>query len=433
MIAVVLGAVLITVVLIVLMAEMSAAEASIRLLARMRTRRLIEAEIKGAQALDALLERPSKLAAASAFCRALVYTCGAGMWAWTAALMSQDEGVWWPIPVALVLAAIVLFTFGEALPRALAVQSPERVGLAVAGFAARVSAVLAPPARALAAGWIRLAALVSDEPVLDAWATREEHASEGPPDEDATKGESEEAFFEAVADFGDTIVREVMVPRTDMVCLEDTATVAEAVEVIAETGLSRVPVYHETLDDICGVLYAKDLLLYVGKDKCPAYVGPLVREAYFVPETKPVDALLVEMRQRKTHMALVADEYGGTAGLVTIEDLLEEIVGEIFDEYDRAEPMVTELEDGSLLLDGRVPIDDFNDLLGTAIELEADSIGGLFIELAGHIPVPGESLEVEGVRVTVRDMEGTRVRRLVVEPGAAGSVEGAHADSHHGA
>ncbi|HSQ22042.1 MAG TPA: transporter associated domain-containing protein, partial [Coriobacteriia bacterium] len=116
------------------------------------------------------------------------------------------------------------------------------------------------------------------------------------------------------------------------------------------------------------------------------------------------------------HLARVADEYGGTAGLVTIEDLLEEIVGEIFDEYDRAEPMVIELEDGTLLLDARVPIDDFNDLMGTDIELEADSIGGLFVELAGRIPEHGESIEFEGVRITAREVEGTRIRRLLVEP-----------------
>jgi CBS domain containing-hemolysin-like protein len=207
-----------------------------------------------------------------------------------------------------------------------------------------------------------------------------------------------------------------MVPRTDMICLEDTATLSESVGVVRASGCSRLPVYHDTLDDIRGVLYAKDLLVCIESDACPTEIAGLAREPYFVPETKPVDELLVEMRQRKVHMALVADEYGGTAGLVTIEDLLEEIVGEIFDEYDRAEPMVTELDGGDMLLDARVPIDDFNDLFGTAIELEADSIGGLFVELAGHIPVPGESIVVEGVRITAREVEGTRIRRLLVEP-----------------
>jgi magnesium and cobalt transporter len=137
------------------------------------------------------------------------------------------------------------------------------------------------------------------------------------------------------------------------------------------------------------------------------------------------------MRQRKTHMALVADEYGGTAGLVTIEDLLEEIVGEIFDEYDRAEERVVDLGDGTLLLDGRVSVSDFNDLLGTAIEMEADSIGGLFVETAGHIPEVGESIEVEGVRMTVRDVENNRVRRLLVEPRSEHEGEAEDAEAHN--
>jgi len=431
MIAIALIAVVAVALFAMVMAAISAAEASVRLIGRTRTRRLIEAEVKGADALDALVERPSRLAAASALWRALSYACGAGLAVAAAFELAGPGGAWWPVPVAVALVFVVLFAFGETLPRSLAVQNPEKVGLAAAAVALRASAVLTPVARFMGAGWMRIAALITDEPVLDAWLTGDEYGTENAPDEDSAREDSEEAFMEAVVDFAHTIVREVMVPRTDMICLEDSATIEEAVDMIGSSGLSRLPVYRETFDDIRGVLYAKDLLLCVGKDACPDSVASLVRDAYFVPETKPIDALLVEMRQRKTHLALVADEYGGTAGLVTIEDLLEEIVGEIFDEYDRAEPMVVELEDGSLLLDGRVPIDDLNDLLGTAIELEADSIGGLFIELAGHIPVPGETIEVEGLRVTARDVEGTRIRRLLVQP-ALGADEGENdAETHH--
>lgn len=400
------------------MAVLSAAEASVRLLSRPRTRRLVEAEVEGALFLDELVERPSRLAAASALWKAFGYSAAAGVFGWGAlAVLPEGSGIAGSLSGAVV-ALLALFALGEALPRTLAVQNPERVGLASAKTAARITTLLAPVARFFAAGWIGMASLVAEEPVTDAWLTGDEYGSESTPDEDAGRDDAEEAFFEAVVDFASTIVREVMVPRTDMVCLEASASVAEAIDVIAETGLSRVPVYRETLDDISGVLFAKDLLICTRSESCPASVGPIAREAHFVPETKPVDELLVEMRELKTHMALVADEYGGTAGLVTIEDLLEEIVGEIFDEYDRAEPMVTKLDDGSLMLDARLPVDDFNDLLGTAIELEADSIGGLFVELAGHIPREGEQIEVEGVRLIARDVEGTRVRRLTVWPRA---------------
>ena len=404
-------------------AVLSAAEGAVRLLSRSRTRRLIDSGSPGAVALDALAERPSRLAAGAAVWRALAYVASAVVLGWAALRLEGVADAWWTLPAASAAALVIVFSLGEALPRTLAVHSPERVGLAAAGAAERLASAGSPLARALAAGWVRLVGLVAEERVGDAWLTGDEFGAETGTDESDSREEAEEAFLEAVVEFATKIVREVMVPRTDMICLEDSATVTEAVSVVRASGCSRLPVYHETLDDIRGVLYAKDLLVCLESDDCPAHVGALAREPHFVPETKPVDELLVEMRQRKVHMALVADEYGGTAGLVTIEDLLEEIVGEIFDEYDRAEPMVTDLGDGTMLLDARVPIDDFNDLLGTAIELEADSIGGLFVELAGHIPGPGESIVVEGVRITVREVEGTRIRRLLVEPGTDEDME----------
>jgi len=418
------------IVLSVVMAMLSAAEASVRLLSRPRTRRLLEAEVKGALALDHLADRPSRLAAAAALWRAVAYVLSGAVLGWAGLVVLESGPQLWVALASSAVGVVVVFTLGEALPRTLAVQNPERVGLAAAPWGARLTAAFAPIARFFAAGWVGMASLVADEPVTDPWLTGDEYGTETIAEEQRRE-DAEEAFFEAVVDFASKIVREVMVPRTDMVCLEDVASVPEAVAVVAQSGLSRVPVYHDTVDDIRGVLFAKDLLICVGAESCPTTVGPLAREAYFVPETKPVDQLLVEMRQRKTHMALVADEYGGTAGLVTIEDLLEEIVGEIFDEYDRAEPMVTELPDGGLLLDARMPIDDFNDLLGTAIDIEADSIGGLFGELAGHIPQPGEEIEVEGVRITARDVEGTRVRSLYVMPRTEPNKEDVDAEAHN--
>ena len=419
-----------TVVLSAVMAVLSAAEASVRLLSRPRTRRLVEAEVAGAGPLDHLAERPSRLAAAAALWRAVAYVVVASVLGWAGLIVLDSGPAVWVALAAAGVGMVVVFALGESLPRTLAVQNPERVGLASAPWAARITSALAPIARFFAAGWVGIASLVAEEPVTDPWLTGDEYGAEAVPEEQERE-DAEEAFFEAVVDFASKIVREVMVPRTDMICLEDAASVPEAVTVIAQSGLSRVPVYHETLDDIRGVLFAKDLLICAGSASCPSSVGALAREAYFVPETKPVDELLVEMRQRKTHMALVADEYGGTAGLVTIEDLLEEIVGEIFDEYDRDEPLVTELDDGGFLLDARLPIDDFNDLLGTAIELEADSIGGLFVELAGRIPEPGEEIEVEGVSITAREVEGTRIRSLLVKPRADADREDDDAEAHN--
>ena len=185
-----------------------------------------------------------------------------------------------------------------------------------------------------------------------------------------------------------------------------------------------MPVYHETVDDIRGVLYAKDLLAAVIRN--PEVVpASIVREPFFVPETKPVQELLIEM-QARTHIAIVADEYGGTAGLVTIEDLLEEIVGEIHDEYDSEVALVTELADGRFLIDARLPVDDLNERFGTAIESDSDTVGGVVIEAAGKIPAIGDAVEIEGLRLVVHDSQGTRIRQLVVQPAGSGETREGH-------
>jgi CBS domain containing-hemolysin-like protein len=216
-----------------------------------------------------------------------------------------------------------------------------------------------------------------------------------------------------------------MVPRTDMVAIEDTASLPEALAAITAAGVSRVPVYHEDLDDVRGILYAKDLLPALAAGDPSVQVAALARPALFVPETKPVDDLLREMR-RRTHIAIVADEYGGTAGLVTIEDLLEEIVGEIYDEYDPQVAMVTTLPDGRVRVDARMGVDEIDERFGTSLDVEADTAGGLFTEIAGHIPQVGESVAIEGLRLTVEEMEGNRVRQLVVESAPVQKDEEAH-------
>lgn len=410
------------VLLVAAMAVLSAADAAVALLTRSRTRRLIEGNRTGAEAVDVLTERPSRLAGALAVVRMLAYVVAVltvGGIA-TALVSSMTVALWL---LAAIVGGVIAFVIGETLPRALAVHNPERVALAAGGSALAVTGALYPLARVLSTGWLWLVGLVAEERVTDVWVTEDEYrAVAGTAEDEVAREEAEEAFIDAVADFTSKIVREVMVPRPDMECLEDTATVAEAIEAIERSGYSRLPVYHESVDDVLGVLYAKDLLVCMGRPDCEPSITSLAREAYFVPETKPIEELLVEMRTR-THIAIVADEYGGTAGLVTIEDLLEEIVGEIFDEYDRAEPMMVGLDLGRFRVDGRMPIDDLNTAFGTDIDIEADTVGGLFIELTGHIPEGGEEIVVEGLRLTVEDVEGNRIRRIIVEPAANGTDE----------
>ena len=416
-------------VLLAIKAIISAEEAAASHITRGRVLRLVESERKGAPALERLFDRPGRLRAAAAMASAVAYTVAAALSA-IAVLLAYEA---WPDWLAAIIGAgiglTIFFSLGEALPRTLAAQNPEGVALAFAPLAAPLVPVFYPLARVLNAPWkwvMRLA--VGEDGAHSAWAGDAELRSNGASDvEDATREESEEALLEAVSEFGEKVAREVMVPRTDMTCLPDTASAADAIELIESLGYSRLPVFHGTVDDIRGVLYAKDLLAAIVRD---AGVMPatIVRPAYFVPETKLVEELLMEMRTR-THIAIVADEYGGTAGLVTIEDLLEEIVGEIFDEYDSAVPLVVEAEDGSLLVDARLPIDDLNERFDTAMELEADTVGGLFTEVAGHIPVVGESVDIEGLRLTVEELQGTRIMKLTVRPAAAASDPGETPDA----
>ncbi|PKQ38532.1 MAG: hypothetical protein CVT59_00075 [Actinobacteria bacterium HGW-Actinobacteria-1] len=414
--------------LIAALGVLTAAEAAVPHISRGRSRRLVESERRGAPALDTLLEHPGRLVAATALVRSLAYVIASASLGWVLLNLTELPHVWLTLLIGAVLGMLIMFAFAEALPRTLAVHNPERVALSSAPLATPLSRVLYPVARGLGAGWTSLVGLVSEEHVTDGWVTPDELRSvSGNDDDEAARDETEEAIIDAVADFTSKIVREVMVPRTDMVCLEDTATVGDALDLIEESGVSRLPVYHDTVDDILGVLYAKDLLIFLGRGSYDMQLAKIAREPYFVPETKPVEELLMEMRS-KTHIAIVADEYGGTAGLVTIEDLLEEIVGEIFDEYDVAEQMMVDLGDGRILIDGRTPIDDLNTVFGTSVELEADSVGGLFIEIAGHIPDAGESIEIEGLRITARDVEGNRIRQVVVEPATASIEKGAEDD-----
>lgn len=407
-------AVAVSVLLVALAAIMTAEETAFALIAPGRAVRLAEAGRKGATALESLGAVPHRLRAAAALTRGIAYVGGTVCIGW----VFEHYTEFTPLPAALIGGAIglvVAFSLAEALPRTVAVQNPEDVSLTFAVFALRATGVLYAPAKLLGALWtwgMRLA--VGVEAARSPWIAEDDYRALSDDDEQSARDETEEALLEAVSEFAEKIVREVMVPRTDMISLPDTATAREAIEAIEAHGYSRLPIYHETLDDILGVLYAKDLLAAYSRDTDVRPVS-IARRAFFVPETKPVSELLLEM-QTRTHIAIVADEYGGTAGLVTIEDLLEEIVGEIFDEYDLEETLVHELEGGRFAVDAKLSVDDLNERFGTAIESDSDTVGGAVIEAVGRIPEPGDSVEVEGLRFVVEELEGTRIRRLVVEP-----------------
>jgi CBS domain containing-hemolysin-like protein len=234
-------------------------------------------------------------------------------------------------------------------------------------------------------------------------------------EEDNAADAAEKELITQVLDFTDTIVREVMVPRPDMATIPGDASTDEALDIILEQGRSRIPVTGEGIDDIVGILYARDLLTLYDESAPAKRSVELARPPYFVPESKQVAELLREMQASQVHMAIVVDEFGGTAGLVTIEDLLEELVGEIADEYDTEEPMAVEMEDGALLVDARMDVDEFAGLVDVELpDDEYDTVGGLVLGLAGRVPREGESFDYDGLTLTAARVQGRRVSRVRV-------------------
>ncbi len=235
-----------------------------------------------------------------------------------------------------------------------------------------------------------------------------------PVDESDTSGAEERELILSVLEFTDTIVREVMVPRTDMITVDGAASTDDAVDIVLSSGRSRVPVTGESVDHVVGVVYARDLLELFDQESPVRTAESISHDAYFVPETKPISELLREMQANQQHMAIVIDEFGGTAGLVTIEDLIEEIVGEIVDEYDEEEPMIVEV-DGAWLVDARLDVDDLAEVVGVELPSdEWDTVGGLVLELAGRVPEEGEAFDHDGLVFTADSVHGRRVAKVRV-------------------
>ena len=318
------------------------------------------------------------------------------------------------VTAATVAEIAVIFVLAEAAPKTWAVQHSERAALLAAPAVSAISNLL--PIRLLAraliglSNWIlpgkglKQGPFVSEEELL---------ATVDVATEDEVIEHDERRLIHSIIEFGDTVVREVMVPRPDMVAVEGRDKVSDVIEVAIAAGFSRIPVYDQGIDDIVGIIFIKDLMRAEREGKAAEEVRNLVREAHFVPETKRVTELLREMQRDKFHIAVVVDEYGGTAGLVTLEDLIEELVGEIVDEFDVEEPGVEELGNGEVRVNARMPIDEVNDLLKADLPTgDWDSVGGLVFNLLGHVPTEGEAVEVDGHRLVAEKVQGRRIGRV---------------------
>lgn len=315
----------------------------------------------------------------------------------TVALAALGMAWWQVLLLALLVLAAVALVLVRAVPRTLGRRFPEAMLTATSGLLA-TARVVARPVRGLVP--------VAAEPIDDSQILEMLDRAEASEAIEADEGE----MFRSVLELGDTITRAVMVPRTEMITLASGTPLRKALGLFLKSGYSRVPVVGESVDDVLGVLYLKDVVrrLYtVGDQDEPA--DGLLRRPVFVPESKPVDDLLHDLQAGASHMAMVVDEFGGIAGLVTVEDALEEIVGELTDEHDQAAPEVEDLGGGVLRVPSRLPLDELGDLFGLEIDDDdVDTAGGLLAKALGKVPLAGSSADVGGLRLTADRVEGRR-------------------------
>jgi putative hemolysin len=416
--------------LIVMSGVLALAETGLTRMNRVKAMAMVEEKKRGAAALLKLVEHPERTLNPVLFLLLLCNTVAATLVGVVASHLFGALGV----AAATAFEVIVIFVFAEAMPKTWAVQHSERAALVAAPFVAAL--VKIPPVRWISNALIGLSNLIlpgkgiKQGPYV---SEQELLAMADAAAQDSVIEREERRLIHSIIDFGDTVVREVMVPRPDMVVVESTAKVSDVIEIAIAAGYSRIPVFGQGIDDILGVVFSKDLMKAEREGHADMPVSEIMREAHFVPETKRVSEMMREMQASKLHQSVVVDEYGGTAGLVTLEDLLEELVGEIEDEYDVEEPPVERFNDHEVRVTARMSIDDLNELLGTDLpEGDWDTVGGLVYGLLGHVPHEGESVDFDGLKLSAERVLGRRIGRVrVVIPSADQATTESESETAH--
>jgi magnesium and cobalt exporter, CNNM family len=425
-----IGELVILLALILLNAFFASAEVAIAQMRKARLKQLVEAGSGTARVLERLVENSTRtlttLQLGATFAQLLAAATAIVVFLpeLSAALhrpgLSLTLSQWLGLAVIVLGLAAAIVVLGRLVPQTLALRYAEPLALALARPLDWAAALLSPlvwvlvklfniivkPFGGAARDSLTLITEEEIKTIVDAG------------EEGGVIEKDEKAMIYSIFEFGDTLVREVMVPRIDVVAVEAATPICDALDVIIQAGHSRVPVYQDTIDNIIGLLYAKDLLAYLRDERADVPLQNVVRPAYFVPEAKKVDELLEELQKQRTHMAIVVDEYGGVAGLVTIEDILEEIVGEIQDEYDAVEePLVESVSANEYIMNARVNLDDVSQLLDVTLPAESgDTLGGFIYSQLGKVPAAGDKvrfgdLSMEVMSVAARRIGKVRVRR----------------------
>jgi CBS domain containing-hemolysin-like protein len=373
-----------------------------------------------AQRVHVTIERP-RLRATLRLSLGLTHFVLAAILGWIIFITLGNRISLWGMIGLLVAAMIILYVF-EFLFERFPLRQPERWAVYLSGVATALDVILSPLSAMLT--WLQGSSAFGDrgihnmtEDELKQWVETEQ------PEGGLEKGERR--MIQSIFEFGETLCREIMVPRTDVLVLEVTTSLKQATEELVKSGHSRVPIYEGSIDNIIGLLYAKDLLKVDKGSEKALDLRKLLRKAYFVPESKKVDTLLAEMQGRGVHMAIVVDEYGGMAGLVTLEDIVEEIVGEIRDEYDTAEEIpVQKISEDEYLIKGSIDLDDVNELLDSQLTAEySDSLGGFIYGELGRVPGAGDTLQIGEWLFTVEDVRGHRIGKIRAQRVALEEIE----------
>ena len=402
--------------LVVFSALLAIAETSMTRISKVKAHALAEEKKRGAGILKNLLEHPERFLNTILLSVLIVQTVQTSL----ATIVGVNVfGRLWGSIAAVLFNVVLTFIVAEAAPKTWALQHTERAALATAPLVRLLLGF--PPLSLLTKLFIVLSNIITPGKGIPQgpFVSEEELlATVDVATQDETIEHEERALIRSIIEFGDTVAREVMVPRPDMVAVEGRDKVGDVLEVAIAAGYSRIPVYDQGIDDIIGIVYTKDLMRTMREEGAEERTArDVARKAEFVPEGKKVAELMREMQKDKFHIAIVVDEYGGTAGLVTLEDLIEELVGEIVDEFDVEEPSIEALPGGAYRVNARMPLDEVNDLAGADFpEGDWDTIGGFVFNLLGHVPTDGESVEHEGYRLVAEKVQGRRIGRVRIVP-----------------
>ena len=410
--------ILLFVLCVILSAFFSSSEVALISITRAKVRTLVNEGKPGSKAVAELKESPEHLLITILIGNNIVNVAAATLATSLAIKAFGDIGV----GIATFFVVIILLVFGEIGPKIYAARASDSFALGVAPVVLFLSRIFSP--------LIWLVEKVSPtfgigKEVGEASVTEEEikeWIDVGK--EDGTIEQGEQEMLYSVLEFSDTTAREIMTPRVDVTLMEDTVTFEEAIRIFNETGFSRIPVYRDHIDNITGILNVKDVFSAMVSHRRDSTIKEVMYDPMFVPETKKIDDLLKELQVHRVQMAIVIDEYSSFVGIVTVEDILEEIVGDIMDEYDKEEPEIQNLSDGVFVVDAQMWVEDLNDTMGLTLPVSEsyETIGGLIIDRLGHLPQhPGEKAEIEEAHLTlvVMQMHGRRIIKvkIVVHPG----------------